>query len=104
MDKHEANALFDACHKFSDIIHTQARIQEINRAVLRWKCGDCRHWMIKAQCPYEAQRVVTSGDPTCGKFVVTGSSAKWRQDMLKECADLTARLSAMTTPHTGKSE
>lgn len=69
----------------------QLRIDELNRK-LHWcqrRCGNCNHWMIKPDCPIEAQgTIVSMNDPACASYVEKDGVTQERDTLIKELTEI----------------
>lgn len=89
-----SEAIFDAAEKFSDFVHRQAAIAQLQREIFRRECGDCEAWMTRG-CPREGHnnRTGMSNGPSCGalpcsSYAETDASTKLRAKKTQQLIQL----------------
>lgn len=90
----QVSEIFGWADAFSDFVHKQARIGEIQRAIHKTRCGDCKKWMCRT-CPREVQgkdgfqRGPDCEATICDQYIEKERATVRREELKQELTSLT---------------
>lgn len=88
----DGKELWDWAARLGDHIHRQHRISELVASIrdLEPRCGTCRHWMKRGDCPKEdgVSKGPSMNSPSCDKHTETGWVTVLREERRAELAAL----------------